>query len=262
MALSSSEAKTLNRLIADVGRLRNKIDQMSGHGVSNSKNAIGIPSQKASAQKTPQPFDGTLLLYNNDNTAFEPLQVINSTLLTVTPATDLEGFKQRVTLRGGALVNSTMASTSTVVCAQRIPAKSAGRVYVNGIFPVKINVVDSNHGYAEQIDTSGELTSCLMGRFRIVYQESGTGTGKYCVVQFPVMLLHSLQSPVQLAHSTSASALTDTWTLDVNSGSLQLTFVSRVVTDGAGGAYVFRRIMEVTTGGQIRSVSAESLNNI
>lgn len=71
------------------------------------------------------------------------------------------------------------------VAIEPIPDGELGRIAIDGVVVVQLNVTDTAYGYAEPqtIGAKTDLVTCAYGPCKILWQESGTGTGKWAVVR-------------------------------------------------------------------------------
>jgi len=99
-----------------------------------------------------------------------------------TPTENEQGFKNRVALRG---VVPTLADHEGrfVILFEPVKAGGIGLAGVQGVFPVKVDVQDEDHDFADVDDGQcGHLASGRCGAAQILWKESGTGE-KWAVVR-------------------------------------------------------------------------------
>ena len=90
-------------------------------------------------------------------------------------------FEDTPVLRGGLPT----AGMPFVVPVEPIAPSGIGFAAVDGVVPVKIDIVSADHKFATAKDgTLGELKSASSGTAEILWKESGTGAGKWALVRF------------------------------------------------------------------------------
>jgi len=97
-------------------------------------------------------------------------------------ATNADEFETRPTLTG--VTPGTAHATKFLVTTEPIAYGSIGRAVLTGLAAVKLYVNDAGHGYAAAKDEEdGELeTVATGGGAKILWKETGTGTGKWALV--------------------------------------------------------------------------------
>jgi hypothetical protein len=107
-----------------------------------------------------------------------------------TPTDSLPQFQNKVGLKFSA-PSGPWQNGLWGICVDPIPAGKVGRVCVDGLCPVKVDVLDPHHHFCDVKNTTGatplrgytELKSTLTGTARIIYQETyGTGV-MWCIVR-------------------------------------------------------------------------------
>ncbi|HUS48333.1 MAG TPA: hypothetical protein VM098_09440 [Phycisphaerae bacterium] len=127
------------------------------------------------------PHNTVLLVQNSSGADRDRGEVLGIDGVVISPTDNQDEFEQRFAL-DGATPTADHAGRF-VVLAEPIPTGELGRAYVAGACPVRIDVQDEAHLYADVTDgDASKLTSGAFGSALILWAESGTGT-KWAVVQ-------------------------------------------------------------------------------
>ncbi|MBM4017419.1 MAG: hypothetical protein FJ288_03680 [Planctomycetes bacterium] len=97
------------------------------------------------------------------------------------PPDNEEGFKFRYALKGVAPTAADHAG-NFAVCLEPIADGKIGRCLVQGVTPVKLNVLREDHGFADVVD-DGRLSSAPEGPAQVLWKEDGTGEDKWALVR-------------------------------------------------------------------------------
>ncbi len=101
------------------------------------------------------------------------------------PDDNEQGFRERPALCG-ATPDADLHLGKFVVCLEPIVSQGIGRALLSGVTPVKVNVVDGDHKFADIADGDCvRLESATFGSAQILYAQSGTGE-KWAVVRLGV----------------------------------------------------------------------------
>ena len=76
----------------------------------------------------------------------------------------------------------TASSTAIAIVQEPLSADKIGRAVVQGVAVVRLNVVDSADTHASPTTSTTELTTGTSGIAKILWKESGTGSGKWAKV--------------------------------------------------------------------------------
>lgn len=96
-------------------------------------------------------------------------------------ATNADEFETRPTLTG--VQPATGHEAKFVIALEPIPDGAVGRCVLTGLAAVKLYVNVEGHGFAAaKAGESAELETVAAGPARIVWKESGTGTGKWALM--------------------------------------------------------------------------------
>lgn len=80
---------------------------------------------------------------------------------------------------------ATGASGAFVVTVEPIAAGKFGRAAIAGVVQAKLNVLDASHGFAIPIQgNASAFESASSGPATILWKDSGTGNGKWCLLRF------------------------------------------------------------------------------
>jgi len=97
------------------------------------------------------------------------------------PEDNEEGFKFRHALKGVAPTAADHAG-NFAICQEPIADGKIGRCLVQGVTPVKLNVLREDHGFADVVD-DGRLSSAPEGAAQVLWKEDGTGEDKWALVR-------------------------------------------------------------------------------
>ncbi|HOI56569.1 MAG TPA: hypothetical protein PLP01_15070 [Phycisphaerae bacterium] len=117
-----------------------------------------------------------------DRDEFDVLGIDGALVLPSDGAMPASQFKTSVAVKGVTPVDPDHLGRF-VVLSGPVKAGAIGRGYVSGTFPVKLDVADADHQWAEIDDGSTRLKSCATGSAAILWKESGTGE-KWALVRF------------------------------------------------------------------------------
>jgi hypothetical protein len=136
------------------------------------------------------PLAASLVKVRNDHTvltAFSILGITDTVLIDpATSADTLLHFKQQPTVAGDEPAIASHRGRF-VVLIEDIAGSEYGMAVISGVTPVKIDVRDADHRYAEVKDAdTTQLQSGPIGTARILWKESGTGT-KWAIVNLGVL---------------------------------------------------------------------------
>ena len=98
-----------------------------------------------------------------------------------TPTDNLAEFKNRFPLTGAT--PTTADAGKFVILLAPCKSGSLAQALVAGVTPVLLEVVSSDHAFADVKASSTELKSGPTGSCQILWKESGTGTGKWAIVR-------------------------------------------------------------------------------
>ena len=136
----------------------------------------GVPGQAVPRES------GIVLVKNTTESDLDRFDILGIDSPVFTPDEAEQEFKNRVALRG---VAPTLADHEGrfAILLEPIKAGGIGLAGVQGVFPVKVDVQDEDHGFADVDEGEcGHLKSALTGAAQILWKESGTGE-KWAVVR-------------------------------------------------------------------------------
>lgn len=136
----------------------------------------GVPGQAAPRES------GIVLIKNTTESDLDRFAILGIDSPVFTPTDNEQEFKNRVALKG---VAPTLADHEGRFAILLEPVKAGGiaMACVQGVFPVKVDVQDEDHDFADVDDGEcGHLKSALTGAAQILWKESGTGE-KWAVVR-------------------------------------------------------------------------------
>lgn len=142
-------------------------------------------SRQRNTSRTPtvdnQPFS-TILIKNNSGSDRSRFEVLGIDGPLFTPTDNLDSFRNQIVLIGST-PSDTPHAGKIAVLVEPIQSGKVGRACVNGVVPVKVNISDANHKFADVYNgTAGNLKSDFFGAAQILWAESGTGL-KWAVVR-------------------------------------------------------------------------------
>jgi hypothetical protein len=139
---------------------------------------------------------------------------------------------------------------------------AVGRACVAGVCPVRLNVIDADHRYADVDDAAYTLKTSNTGGTRILWKESGTGT------KWAMVLLGgscgTAETPDEITPTfDDETADTATWDIDdpeTATDGLTLRVCSRVAYNHEGDKklYGFYRDLTFNSRGCLAEVTAET----
>ena len=145
--------------------------------------AVKDMQSKTSVQKK-NTNSGLIVIENNSGGDLEAYDILGIDDPITTPTTDENRFCEYVAF-GGSTPDETKHIAKWALLLEPVASGEVGRAAVNGVFPVKINVIDENHTHVEMSDGSSTLDSTFFGSAKILWKESGTGD-KWATIVFPV----------------------------------------------------------------------------
>ena len=215
----------------------------------------GMPGPGGPIGNTLRPYTPILVCNRTTGTAdrwgclsIDGLQVLPSGPTGAATAT----FEDTPILRGGLPT----AGQPFVVPVEPIAPSGIGFAAVDGVVPVKIEVVSADHDFATAKDgTLGELKSASSGEAEILWKEAGTGTGKWALVRFGAGVAGgSKLGKFTGTWSKGATASVTEWKGDGSaavsgpSGPVKFSVVNRwqTVTGPTGGAWCLQNLVDQT----------------
>jgi len=136
----------------------------------------GVPGQAVPRES------GIVLIKNTTESDLDRFAILGIDSPIFTPTDNEQEFKNRVALKG---VAPTLADHEGRFAILLEPVKTGGigLAGVQGVFPVKVDVQDEDHDFADVDDGEcGHLASGRCGAAQILWKESGTGE-KWAVVR-------------------------------------------------------------------------------
>jgi len=172
-----------------------------------------------------------------------------------TPTESIESFKNTVAVKG--VTPAAGHTGSFVVLLEPVADGEIGGGVVSGVTPVKVNVADESHGYADiAAGQAGYLASGESGSALILWKETGTGQ-KWALVKigmpsaetslrtFPAKIVSSQGSA---AYTVREQAITGTGSFVDKSGTSNVTARNLAeLTLGTGSAVGTGEIVLVTS---------------
>lgn len=138
----------------------------------------------------------TIPVRNDTTSGISRWQILGIDGPVITPTDNESEFAHRIILSAVAPVAPDHEGRF-VIAAGAIPAGGVGQAYVSGVCPVKVNVTDEVHRFADVADgVTGYLATASTGAAAILWRESGTGE-KWAIVHlsgalppmlFPVLI--------------------------------------------------------------------------
>ena len=128
--------------------------------------------------------DAGIVLIRNDSAAtIDRFGILGITGVMIDEDTNPEQFKARIALTGDDPATADHFG-KFAIAQQPIAADKMGLAVISGISVVQLNVADADHQFADVTDgDASELTTVAHGGAEILWQEAGTGTGKWAVVR-------------------------------------------------------------------------------
>jgi hypothetical protein len=125
---------------------------------------------------------GVVIVRNQSGSALDQFAVVELGNVIIGPSDNEQEFRSRTTFD----VTTPAEEPGTMAILQEpIAAGGTGRAMLFGVTPVRLDVTDETHEYAEVTPSEpGYLTSAATGDARVLYKEDGTGE-VWAVVYFP-----------------------------------------------------------------------------
>ena len=213
-----------------------------------------------SSDGTPTIRDGGIVLLQNSTGAdLAELSIVGIAGPIYTPTQAVDFFKSTVALSGAAPTVSHAGKFAVLL--EPISNGFVGAAMVDGVCPVKVNITDANHRFADVTPSqSGYLTSSAAGSARILWSESATGN-VWCIVRIGDGPVAGMSDNPAVLLSTGATANADTWAIaSPPAGTRGVKFVAmRLYWTGTAGDPVkqFIRTPTYDSLGRLVAVSAE-----
>lgn len=177
----------------------------------------------------------------------------------ITPTDNEDEFKNKIVFSGVTPTDADHIG-KFVILAEPLADGEIGRAFAHGVCPVKVNVEDEAHAYADIEDAQTQyLLSGTSGAAQILWAESGTGE-VWAVVRLGVPSTGTHENPKVLGGS-GATADTEEWDVDnQETGYDGVEFkVLRLYWSGNSGdpVYQFIRTPTYDSIGRLVAVSAE-----
>jgi len=212
--------------------------------------------------QTAQPgfrFSGIILVKNTSGTDQDRFAVLGIDSPVITPTDNEDEFKNRLALRG-VVPDQAEHVGRFVILAEPLADGEIGRAFAHGVCPVKINVEDEAHAYADIEDAQTQyLKSGTSGAAQILWAESGTGE-VWAVVRLGAASIGTHENPKVLGGS-GETADTEEWDVDnQETGYDGVEFKAlRLYWSGNSGdpVYQFIRTPTYDSIGRLVAVSAE-----
>jgi len=129
---------------------------------------------------------GTILVRNDTDTDLPQFAVLGVSGVVFTPEDNEAEFRRRPVYAGIAPTVAGHFGGWFCVLSEPLADGKIGRAVVDGVTPVKVDVVDEDHWFADVIDDeTGKLTSGPDGAAQILVKEPGTGE-KWAVVRLGI----------------------------------------------------------------------------
>lgn len=122
----------------------------------------------------------TILIKNQSADNVPQYGVLELSQPVILPADNLGEFKSRVVMTAERSITTTMGRFC--ITAEPIPSGGIGRAFVSGICPVKIDVTNENHRFAQPYALPTQMLSKTTGPAKIIWKESGIGI-KWALIQ-------------------------------------------------------------------------------
>jgi hypothetical protein len=142
--------------------------------------------REASGVQGPSALNHQIYVKNNAGSAVGLWGVLAINGAVAAPAgstgASVAQFQSDPAIVGG--LPTTGASGAFVVSLEPIAAGKFGRAAIAGVVQAKINVTDASHGFAVPVPGStSAFASATSGPAVILWKESGTGNGKWCLLR-------------------------------------------------------------------------------
>ncbi len=170
-------------------------------------------TRRLGKQSTPARRSADIVLVRNDSDADrDRFDVLGVGSAVVTPAGNLDAFKDRIAL-ASVMPSASQHTGRFVVLLEPIAAGEIGRACASGIVQVRLNVQDDGIGYTDVADGDATcLTTDPAGSATILWRETGTGT-VWAVAKLSATPQGAHASPKVLAGS-GETADTESWDVD------------------------------------------------
>jgi hypothetical protein len=139
--------------------------------------------QTSQQDSTPQARQTGIILVRNDSGADRGrFDVLGVSGVVITPTDNPDAFKSKIALIGASPAEAQHAGRF-VVLLEPIAASKIGQACASGVTIARVDVVDTEHQFADVSDGSAaQLKSAEGGAGAILWKESGTGV-KWAVVR-------------------------------------------------------------------------------
>jgi len=142
------------------------------------RRSLGIEGQ----YKQRDSRSGVVIVRNQSGSALDQFAVVELGSVIIGPSDNEQEFRSRTTFD---VTTPAEEPGPMAILQEPIAADGTGRAMVFGVTPVRVDVTDEEHEYAEVTPSEpGYLTSAATGAARVLYKESGTGE-VWAVVYFP-----------------------------------------------------------------------------
>ena len=173
--------------------------------------------QHASGQQ-PKPTErhsGIVQVRNDSGSDRDRFDVLGIASPIFSPAIDVDAFKNQPAI--SCVTPAADHVGKFVILLEPLAAGSIGRAMAAGVCPAKIDITDTNHGYADAADgQTGNLDSSSSGAAQILWAESGTGV-KWTLVRWGAASGGSTDS-AKILGGSGETADTESWDI-TNQGS-------------------------------------------
>ena len=208
--------------------------------------------------------NGIVTVQNTSGAALDRLSVVGIDVPIFTPTDSLDEFASRFALKV-VTPSATTHKGKFAVLAGPADVNEVTQAYVAGICPVKINIIDATHAFADASTSSDHLDSATTGAAAILWKEASTGI-KWALVRLglPAAPATAVNPAILLpAAFETEAAQTDAWSIDSppsgNDGvKVRLQTRSAYNEVGDKTLYAFYRDCVFDSRGCLKSVSAES----
>jgi hypothetical protein len=130
---------------------------------------------------------GLLRVRNDTSSTFDRFDAVRVTTPAITPYTSEPSYLAQVLLGSRSCAAGISDVGRLAICLEPIGAGKIGRAIIDGLVQCKINVIEEWHEYADfdPTQSSRRLVSNPDGSSaaRILWKESGTGSGKWATLQ-------------------------------------------------------------------------------
>jgi len=169
-----------------------------------------LQRKQGTGQKPTQAFrqTGIVLVKNASGADRGRFDVLGIDAPIFTPAESIDSFKNTVAVKG--VTPAAGHAGSFVVLLEPIADGEIGRAVVSGVTPVKVNVADESHGYADvAAGQAGYLVSEESGSALVLWKEAGTGQ-KWALVKMgmPSAEISFRTFPAKVVSSQGSAAYT------------------------------------------------------